>query len=113
MVPFNLEIELENSTVPVSIEQLDRLADADGFIRFDVTCGERRSVIYVNVENDLPLVTPHDAEAYFEAVNYPEQVSAFSEEEIFTREEIIVIDKAIRSYNRELKIYFNRFMSRP
>jgi hypothetical protein len=113
MVPFNLEIELENTMVPASIEQMDRLADADGFIRFDVTAGERRSVVYVNVENDLPPATPQDAEAYFEAVNYPEQVSAFSEEDVFTRDEVIVIGQAIRNYNHELKVYFNRFMSRP
>jgi hypothetical protein len=113
MVPFNLEIELENITMQSSIERLDRLADEDGFIRFDATIGERRSVIYVNVENDLPPVTPQDAEAYFEAVNYPEQLSAFSEEEVFTRREVMVIGKAIRNYNQELKIYFNRFMSRP
>jgi len=113
MVPFNLEIELENHPVLASIEQLDRLADTDGFIRFDVTCGERRSVIYVNVENDLPPVTPQDAETYFEAVNYPEHVSAFSMDEVFTRTEVIVIGNAIRKYNRELKVYFNRFMSRP
>lgn len=80
MVPFNLTIELQNIPCDLLAEQLDRLADEDGFIRFDVTCGERRSVIYVNVENDLPLVTPQNAEAYFEAVNYPEQVSAMSED---------------------------------
>lgn len=71
MVAFELELELENKPLKISVEQLDRLADAEGFIRFDVTAGEHRSVIYVNVENDLPLVTPQDAEAYFEAVNYP------------------------------------------
>jgi hypothetical protein len=113
MVPFNLEIEVEDLVMPASVEQLDRLADEDGFIRFDVTIAERRSVIHVNVENDLSIITPQDAEAYFEAVHYPEQVSAFSEEEEFTKEEVVAIGKAIRSYNRELKINFNRFMSRP
>jgi hypothetical protein len=113
MVPFNLEIELENLPCEVLIEQLDRLADADGFIRFDVTAGDRRAVVYVNVENDLPLVTPQDAEAYFEAVNYPEQVSAFSEEEVFVPDEVMLIGRTIRNYNRELKVRFDRFMLRP
>ena len=113
MVPFNLEIELENIPCEVLVEQLDRLADAEGFIRFDVTCAGRRSVVYVNVENDLPLATPQDAEAYFEAMNYPEQVSAFSEDDVFTRDEVRLLGRAVRNYNRELKVRFDRFMSRP
>lgn len=100
MVPFNLTIELENEPCEAVVEQLDRLADADGFVRYDVTCGERRSVIFVNVENDLPLTTPQDAEAYFEAVNYPEQVDYFSEEEVFSLEEVRLIGKAVQEFNR-------------
>ncbi|MEZ2338771.1 hypothetical protein AB6735_24185 [Mucilaginibacter sp. RCC_168] len=113
MVPFNLEIELENTAASASIEQLDRLADEDGFIRFDVTCCERRSVIYVNVENDVPPVTPQGAEAYFEAVHYPEQPLAFSEEEVFSRDEMQAIGHAIRKYNRELNSGSGRLMSQP
>jgi hypothetical protein len=37
MVPFNLEIELAGKTVTINVEQLDRLADEEGFIRYDVT----------------------------------------------------------------------------
>jgi hypothetical protein len=113
MVPFNLEIDLGNNSESLLAEQLERLADDDGFIGFDVTCGERRSVIHVNMERDLPLATPQDAETYFEQVHYPEQVNAFSEEDIFSHDEVQIIGKAIQNYNRELKLQFNRFMSRP
>lgn len=106
MVPFQIELELAANPVDITAEQLDRLADEDGFIRYNVTCSERRSVIFVNVENDLPLVTPQDAEAYFEAVHYPEQVSSFSEEEVFSADEIIAIGDAIRKYNRGLNTRF-------
>ncbi|MFA6083542.1 hypothetical protein [Mucilaginibacter sp.] len=110
MVPFNLDLELTANPVTITVEQLDRLADEDGFIRFDVSCAERRSVVFVNMENELPPVTSQDAEAYFEAVNYPEQVSAFSEDEVFTPEEVKAIAAAIRKYNNELKVRFAKFM---
>lgn len=113
MVPFQIDLELAANPVNLTVEQLDRLADEDGFIRFDVTCGGRRSVIFVNVENDLPLVTPQDAEAYFEAAHYPEQLPAFSIDEDFTPDEVQVIGNAIRQYNKKLRFSFNKFMSRP
>lgn len=113
MVPFNLEIEIENKPEELNIEQLDRLADEDGFVRFDVTAGERRAVIYVNVEDQLaPPVTPQNAETYFDAVHYREQQPAFSIDGDFTTDEVRVIGNAIRQYNRELRLMFNQFMNR-
>lgn len=114
MVPFNVEIELENTPVSLTVEQLDRLADEDGFIRFDVRAGERRAVIYVNVEDQLsPPATAQDAEAYFEAVHYPETLPAFSTDDEFTADEVKLIANAIRQYNRHLaRCYFDRFISR-
>lgn len=106
MVPFQIELKLAANPVNVTVEQLDRLADEEGFIRYDVTCGQRRSVILVNVENDLPLPMPQDAETYFEKLHYPEQVSSFSEEEIFSRDEITAIGDAILKYNRGLNTRF-------
>ncbi|NOW96093.1 hypothetical protein [Mucilaginibacter sp. SG564] len=47
MVPFNLEIELAGKPVIINIEQLDRLADDEGFIRYDAREGKRRAVVYI------------------------------------------------------------------
>jgi|GEM_PF-6680049 len=35
MVPFNLEIELGNEQVALTVEQLERFANADGFSKYD------------------------------------------------------------------------------
>jgi hypothetical protein len=92
MVPFVLELELENKPLIIMVEQLERFADVDGYTRYDVTGGERRSVIYVNVTDESP-VNP-----------------ACNEEEIFTAEECTVIAGAIRQYNRETKVVFAQFL---
>lgn len=114
MVPFQIDLELEHTPVSLTVEQLDRLADEDGFIRFDVRAGERRAVIFVNVEDQLsPPATAQEAEAYFEAVHYPESLPAFSTADEFTTDEVKLIANAIREYNRQLvRFYFNQFMSR-
>jgi len=113
MVPFNLELELAGKVLTVSVEQLDRLADDEGYIRYDITTDIRRAVIYDNVEDQLlPLETGQDAEAYFEAVHYPEHLPAFSLDDDFTAAEVNTIANAIRQYNRKLRFMFNKFMNR-
>lgn len=37
MVPFNLEIQLEGNPVIITVEQLERFADVDGYTRYDIT----------------------------------------------------------------------------
>jgi hypothetical protein len=113
MVPFNLEVELAGKPVIINTEQLDRLADDEGYIRYDVRKGKRRALVYVNVENQImQLETVQDAEAYFEAVHYPEHLAALSIEVDFASEEIQIIANAIRQYNRKLRFMFNKFMNR-
>jgi hypothetical protein len=113
MVPFNLEVELTGNPVIINAEQLDRLADDEGYIRYNVTEGIRCAVIYVNVEDQImPLETVQDAEAYFEAVHYPEHLPAFCTEDDFTSNVIQMIANAIRHYNRKLRFMFNKFMNR-
>jgi hypothetical protein len=112
MVPFNLELELAGKALIVSVEQLDQLADDEGYIRYDITEDLRQAVVYVNVEDQLlPLETAQDA-AYFEAVHYPEHLPAFSLEDDFTTAEVNTIANAIRQYNRKLRFMFNKFMNR-
>jgi hypothetical protein len=104
MVPFDVELEFENKPLTITAEQLDRLADEDGFIRFDITTGERRSVIYVNMEEELPQpVTRQNPETHFEAVHYPEHLPAFSLDDVFTLDEVRIIGKAISDHDRGLQ----------
>jgi hypothetical protein len=110
MVPYNLEVELENKPVEITVEQLERFADVGGFSAYDITAGDRRSVVQVNVTYEPPVVTPQDAEAYFEAVHYPETLPAYDEREVFTPEELRAIGAAIRQYNREARVVFAQFL---
>ncbi|WP_345952933.1 hypothetical protein [Mucilaginibacter sp. PAMB04168] len=101
MVPFNLEFEFEEGHVAGTAEQLDQLTDTVGFMRYQVTAGERRSVICINMEEESPTpVASRDAENHYEAVHYPEQLSSFSEDEVFTPEEVSMIAAEIKVYNQ-------------
>jgi poly-gamma-glutamate capsule biosynthesis protein CapA/YwtB (metallophosphatase superfamily) len=110
MVPVNLDVDFENQPVEVTAEQLERFADVDGFSRYDIRVGDRRSVVQINVTYEPPIVTAQDAEAYFEAVNYPEQPVAYDEQEVFDTDELRVIAAAIRQHNREAKVVFAQFL---
>lgn len=99
MVPFNLTIELQNIPCDMQVEQLDRLADENGFIRYDVRTENRRAVISVPVDEPL---NPGDIN--FDAVQ--------AIDEAFSDEEMVAIMKAIQDYNRELAVHFKRFMNR-
>jgi|GEM_PF-1352329 len=113
MVPFFLELELDNKSLTITVEQLQNFADVDGYCRYDVTAGERRAVVYVNVEYEdpQPPVIPQDLEAYYEAIHYPELAQAFvdDDEELFSARELNQIAAAIRQYNREAGISFPEF----
>lgn len=109
MVPFNLEFDFGDVPVAGTAEQLDQLADTAGFMRYQVAAGERQSVICVNIEEETQqLVTPQDAEAYYEAVYYPEYDSGFSEDEVFSAEEVAVIVTAIKAYNNSRRLTFDQ-----
>ncbi|SDE62888.1 hypothetical protein SAMN05216464_10820 [Mucilaginibacter pineti] len=114
MVPYSVEIELGNKMCALLVEQLQNFADVDGFCRYDVTAGERRSIIYVNVEYEdpQPLQTVADVENYYELIHYigqPRQAYPETDDELFTTSELNTIAAAIRQYNREAGIRFPEF----
>lgn len=99
MIPFPIEIEWQNVPVSLLAEQLDNLADEEGFIRFDVRSERRRAVIFVSVEVlPLPPTIPPDQENNFEALHYNHRTGPFSFDEIFTEGEVERIGKAIRGH---------------
>ena len=55
MVPFEIEIELNNMPVSVQVEQLDYLADENGRMHYDVRSGLRQAVIDFRANLSLPL----------------------------------------------------------
>jgi hypothetical protein len=90
MVPFELELEINNKPLIISAEQLERFADVDGYTRYDVKAGERRSVVYVNIESEEPL--------------------AYNDPDYFLTEELTAIAAAIRQYNRENNVVIAQFL---
>jgi len=92
MVPFILTVEVENEPLVLTVEQLERFADVDGYTRYDVTAEGRRSVIYVNVADDVPAVYACD------------------DQDLFTPEECRIIGMAIRQYNSEARVVFAQFL---
>jgi hypothetical protein len=93
MVPFNLQIELHARQVTFSVEQLDQLADNVGFMRYQVRTFNHNSVIYVNNGAD-PLE--------------PGEIIGFSEDEVFSPDEVMAIATAIRGYNSSRKLNFDQ-----
>jgi hypothetical protein len=109
MVPFNLEFEFDEGHLAGTAEQLDQLTDTVGFMRYQVNAGERRSVICMNMEEEAPApVTEPDAENFYEAIHYPDQLSDFDANEVFTPEEVSVIAAAIKAYNKTRKLKFDQ-----
>ncbi|HTD99027.1 MAG TPA: hypothetical protein VK668_07050 [Mucilaginibacter sp.] len=90
MVPFDLELEIENKSLTISAEQLERFADVDGYTRYAITAGDRRSVVYVNIESEQPL--------------------AYDNQDLFSAAELTAIAAAIRQYNRENQVVFAQFL---
>ena len=95
MVPFEIEIELNNIPVALQVEQLDYLADENGLMRYDVRGDLRHAVLSVNIEDD-----PGHPDFTFEAMQ--------AEDESFTGDELLLIIRAIREFDAQARYPFNR-----
>lgn len=93
MVPFHLQIELSGRPAALMAEQLDQLADSDGFIRYQIRTFNHNTVVHVNVED--------------EAIN-PEKTIGFNEEAVFSQEEMTCISLAIREFNHSHRLNFDQ-----
>ncbi|MGY3212473.1 hypothetical protein [Mucilaginibacter sp. HD30] len=91
VVPFQVEIEWQQMPLSLQAEQLDNLADEEGFIRFDVRAGERRAAIFVNIEVHAQVLENH-----YETLQYPEKSGDFSFDKTLAAGEITLIGQAIR-----------------
>jgi len=93
MVPFNLQLELANRLTTIAAEQLDQLADTASFMRYQIRTFNDNSVIYVNIEDGpLPM----------------EEIIGFSEDEVFSLDEVKAIAAAIRQYNSSRNLNFDQ-----
>lgn len=93
MVPFHLQLELAQKLTTISAEQLDQLADEMGFMRYQVRTFNQSSVIFVNIEEDDSLTE----------INI-----GYSEEAIFSSDDVKAIATAIRQYHNSRKLNFDQ-----
>lgn len=93
MIPFNLQLELNAGLVTISVEQLEQLADQEGFMRYQIRTFNDRSVVYVNIE-DEPLASP--------------KIIGYSEDDVFSPDDVKAIATAIRQYNSSRKLNFDQ-----
>ncbi|MEZ2339231.1 hypothetical protein AB6735_26540 [Mucilaginibacter sp. RCC_168] len=93
MVPFNFQLDISGKLTTLSAEQLDRLADDTGYMRYQIRSFNHSSVIFVKIEDES--LTPED-------------VAGFSEEDVFTVNETKAIATAIREYNSSRKLNFDQ-----
>lgn len=93
MVPFNFQLDYKDRLTTFSAEQLDALADATGFMRYEIRSFHLRSVIYVNIEAGTLL---------------PEDNAGYSLEDQFTPNEVQRLAGAIRTYNDSRQLNFDQ-----
>jgi hypothetical protein len=97
MERFDLTLKLDGHLTIQQVSRLDAQYDVDGYVRYAVDAGKRNSLICVNEEYySLPLIyTPQDAWNYYEKINYAEYTPAYSDDDVFTSNEVRLIGKAI------------------
>ncbi len=105
MRAFEIEIRTADKPLIIKVEEIDPWPDPEGFVRFAVCGDERRSVIAVDKSYwEMPFImTEEDAWDYLEKVLYPEPGRVYSEDFVFTPEELEAIRLAIGKYLMSIK----------
>jgi len=100
MQEFKIEIFIADRPVPFEVVDLDQWPDGDGYVRYLVSGGGRSSVVSIDTTYwECPrILTEQDAWDYLEKILYPEFPRVYSEESVFTLEELELIRLAIRKF---------------
>ena len=105
MQAFEIEIKIAEKPVVFRAEELDPWPDPEGFVRYRISGDERLSVIAVDKSCwEIPFIlTEEDAWDYLERVLYPEPGRVYSEEIVYTPEELEAMRLAIGKYLMSIK----------
>jgi hypothetical protein len=105
MLEFEIEIKIADKPVIFQVEVLDPWPDPEGFVRYAVCGDERLSVIAVDKSYwEMPFIMMEaDAWDYLEKVLYPEPGRVYSEDFVFTPEELEAMRLAIGKYLMSIK----------
>lgn len=103
MVTFSITLALKGTPVKLLIEQLDRLADEEGYIRFNVRDERRRAVIFVKIEvQSILAALSRDTNGLLGSLNHLTQPVAFSFDDTYSSNEVILIGFGIRAHLNEM-----------
>jgi len=105
MVRFEIEINIAGLPVKFQVEVLDPWPDEDGFVRYAVSGERSRSVIAINkIYWEKPFImTEEDAWDYLEKILYPEPGQVYTDEFVFTPDELELIRQQIGRYIMGIK----------
>lgn len=100
MLTFEIEIIRAGKPTPLRVEELDLFPDADGHVRYRVQGDERISVLWVDRSYwDRPyIMTEEDAWEYLEKILYPQPGRVYSEDFVFSPEELELIRQGIGKF---------------
>lgn len=103
MVPFSIALALKETPVKLLVEQLDRFADEEGYIRFNVRDERRRAVIFVNIQvKSILAALSRDTKGLSGSLNYSTQPLAFSFDDTYSSNEVMLIGIGIRVHLNEM-----------
>jgi len=100
MAKFEIEIFIAERPSLFEVVDFDPWPDPDGYVRYLVTGDGRSSVVSLDTSYwESPcILTEQDAWDYLEKILYPEFPRVYSEESVFTPEELELIRLAIGKF---------------
>lgn len=108
---FDLEVEIENQIVLMQVRPVNERFSDDGYQYVEVSWPKAgtslHSVLFIDMSiwQPPPVWTEQSAADYFERTRYPEMDWAYGQDDVFSRDEILQIGKAVsmQLYNASLK----------
>ena len=90
MAAFTIEIKQAQDILIIVAQKLDPWPDNNGYERYELTTRNACSVISLDADYWARpyMVTPEDAEDYYEKIHYPTQRPFFSNNNTFTNAEL-------------------------
>lgn len=90
MTAFTIELKKDTGKQAISVQKLDPWPDPEGYERYELKAGGCECIISLDADYWAKpcLVTPQNAEDYYEKVHYPTQRPFFSNNNVFTNAEL-------------------------
>lgn len=102
MAAFTIELSKDTGKQLIKIQKLDPWPDSEGYERYELKAAGIECIISLDADYWARpyLVTPEDAEDYYEKIHYPSQRPFFSDNNTFTNAELRQIANQITHANQ-------------